>query len=171
MFFDIIFLGGYPLKEFYKRNSQWTEGLISAAKNVAKAANYLVDAANKFFNSEKSNNFEIVVAAQEIAASTVQLVIASKVKANKDSDRLKDLTTASRVVSEATGEIVAAVEGRNQQLAIAEDIDIAELNSSKMKAKEMEMHVKVLELEVALQNERYKLTSYRKACYQNSQLN
>lgn len=28
--------------EFYKRNNQWTEGLISAAKNVAQGANFLV---------------------------------------------------------------------------------------------------------------------------------
>lgn len=28
--------------EFYKRNHQWTEGLISAAKNVAQGANFLV---------------------------------------------------------------------------------------------------------------------------------
>lgn len=29
-------------KEFYKRNHQWTEGLISAAKNIAQGANFLV---------------------------------------------------------------------------------------------------------------------------------
>lgn len=29
-------------KEFYKRNHQWTEGLISASKNVAQGANFLV---------------------------------------------------------------------------------------------------------------------------------
>lgn len=29
-------------KEFYKRNHQWTEGLISAAKNVARGASFLV---------------------------------------------------------------------------------------------------------------------------------
>lgn len=28
--------------EFYNRNNQWTEGLISAAKNVAQGANFLV---------------------------------------------------------------------------------------------------------------------------------
>lgn len=28
--------------EFYKRNHQWTEGLISSAKNVAQGANFLV---------------------------------------------------------------------------------------------------------------------------------
>ncbi|TMW40498.1 hypothetical protein DOY81_014422, partial [Sarcophaga bullata] len=33
--------GTFSEKEFYKRNSQWTEGLISASKSVAKGANYL----------------------------------------------------------------------------------------------------------------------------------
>lgn len=34
--------GSASVKEFYKRNHQWTEGLISAAKNVAQGANFLV---------------------------------------------------------------------------------------------------------------------------------
>lgn len=34
--------GSATAKEFYKRNHQWTEGLISAAKNVAQGANFLV---------------------------------------------------------------------------------------------------------------------------------
>lgn len=34
--------GTATAKEFYKRNHQWTEGLISAAKNVAQGANFLV---------------------------------------------------------------------------------------------------------------------------------
>lgn len=41
---EIIALGkgSATAKEFYKRNHQWTEGLISAAKNVAQGANFLV---------------------------------------------------------------------------------------------------------------------------------
>lgn len=34
--------GSASAVEFYKRNHQWTEGLISAAKNVAQGANFLV---------------------------------------------------------------------------------------------------------------------------------
>lgn len=34
--------GSASVKEFYKRNHQWTEGLISAAKAVAQGANFLV---------------------------------------------------------------------------------------------------------------------------------
>jgi hypothetical protein len=44
-FFKLItfpILGTASAKEFYKRNHQWTEGLISAAKSVAQGANFLV---------------------------------------------------------------------------------------------------------------------------------
>lgn len=34
--------GNSTIKEFYKRNHQWTEGMISAAKNVARGATFLV---------------------------------------------------------------------------------------------------------------------------------
>lgn len=34
--------GSASAKEFYKRNNQWTEGLISAAKSVAQGANFLL---------------------------------------------------------------------------------------------------------------------------------
>lgn len=38
---------GLTDKEYYKKNSRWTEGLISAAKAVALGANLLVDAADR----------------------------------------------------------------------------------------------------------------------------
>jgi huntingtin interacting protein 1 len=34
--------GTASAKEFYKRNHQWTEGLLSAAKSVANGAKFLV---------------------------------------------------------------------------------------------------------------------------------
>ena len=50
---------------------------------------------------------EIMVASQEIAGSTAQLVIASRVKAREGSTRFTELRLASRLVSEATGAVVA----------------------------------------------------------------
>ncbi|XP_065366568.1 huntingtin-interacting protein 1 [Calliphora vicina] len=156
-------------KDFYKRNSQWTEGLISASKSVAKGANYLVDAANKAIVLESNECFEIIVAAQEIAASTAQLVIASKVKANKDSQKLMDLTKASRDVSLATGSVVATVKDGCNKLEYKNEIDMTKLTTSQKKAMEMEMHIKVLQLEQALDNERQSLMSFRKKFYQSSE--
>ena len=50
---------------------------------------------------------EIMVASQEIAGSTAQLVIASRVKAREGSTRFTELRLASKLVSEATGAVVA----------------------------------------------------------------
>ncbi|KAI9576127.1 huntingtin-interacting protein 1-like [Glossina fuscipes] len=158
----------FPVKEFYKRNSQWAEGLISASKDVGKGANYLVEAANRLLNRESCNNFEIIVAAQEIAASTAQLVIASNVKADKFSQTLAELTKASRNVTQATESVVAVVKDANIQQENLNELELLHLTPSQIKTREMEIHVKVLELEQALRNERYKLMSFRKACYKNA---
>uniref|UniRef100_A0A1A9Z0V8 I/LWEQ domain-containing protein n=1 Tax=Glossina pallidipes TaxID=7398 RepID=A0A1A9Z0V8_GLOPL len=158
----------FPVKEFYKRNSQWAEGLISASKDIGKGANYLVEAANRLLNRESCNNFEIIVAAQEIAASTAQLVIASNVKADKFSQTLAELTKAARNVSQATESVVAVVKDANIQQENLNELELLRLTPSQMKTREMEIHVKVLELEQALQTERYKLMSFRKACYKNA---
>lgn len=52
---------------------------------------------------------QLVVAAQEIAASTAQLVVASRVKADRKSENLQQLTQASKGVTSATGCVVATV--------------------------------------------------------------
>ena len=51
---------------------------------------------------------ELMVCAQEIAASTAQLVVSSKVKADKKSEKLYQLSDASKKVTEATGLVVAS---------------------------------------------------------------
>lgn len=61
--------GTASAKEFYKRNHQWTEGMISAAKSVAIAATLLVDAANKAVSGQANHALEVVAAAQEVRKS------------------------------------------------------------------------------------------------------
>jgi len=81
--------------EFYKKNSRWSEGLISAAKQVGWGASILVDAADKVVQG--SGKFEeLVVSSHDIAASTAQLVAASRVKARPKSEKLKGLKASSR---------------------------------------------------------------------------
>ncbi|XP_016967136.3 huntingtin-interacting protein 1 [Drosophila biarmipes] len=160
--------GNASANEFYRRNSQWSDGLISASKSVAKAANYLVEAANKAIESESGKNFELIVAAQEIAACTTQMVIASKVKADCNSQKLSDLTKASRSVTQATGTLVATVKDCNSQLEQQSEIELSKLTPSQIKTMEMEIHVKVLETEQALQMQRLKLSAFRKEHYKNA---
>ena len=49
---------------------------------------------------------EIIAASQEIAGSTAQMVLASKVKAKKGSKKLELLSSTSRVVGEATARVI-----------------------------------------------------------------
>uniref|UniRef100_A0A8C1SYC8 Huntingtin interacting protein 1 n=1 Tax=Cyprinus carpio TaxID=7962 RepID=A0A8C1SYC8_CYPCA len=71
--------GAASMKEFYAKNSRWTEGLISASKAVGWGATMLVDAADQVVQG--TGKFEeLMVCSHEIAASTAQLVAASKVQ-------------------------------------------------------------------------------------------
>ncbi|XP_044753596.1 huntingtin-interacting protein 1 isoform X2 [Coccinella septempunctata] len=157
--------GTSKAKEFYKRNHQWTDGFISAAKAVATAAKFILTAADKVVTM--NGKFELLmVAAQETAASTAQLVVASRVKADKKSSNLQQLTAASKNVSTAVGTVVAIAEGCRQLVDEAEDLDTSNLTLHQAKKLEMEAQVKVLELEKELEEERLHLASLRRRHYQ-----
>ncbi|XP_076631094.1 huntingtin interacting protein 1 [Colletes latitarsis] len=151
--------------EFYKRNHQWSEGLISAAKAVALGANLLLEAADKVVAG--NGKFEqLVVASQGIAASTAQLVVASRVKANRNSNNLAALSEASRDVTQATGSVVAIAKNCSHLVEENDDLDISGLSLHQAKRLEMEAQVRVLELEQALETERLRLAALRRYHYQ-----
>jgi len=153
-------------KEFYKMNSRWTEGLISAAKAVGLGANLLVDAADRVVLG--SGKFEeIMAASQEIAASTAQLVIASRVKAKEGSNKFQELKVASKVVSEATGAVVGVAKSSAVTVENV-DLDISGLSAHQTKTLEMNIQVKVLSLEKQLEAERTKLHELRRQHYKTS---
>ncbi|KZC15117.1 PREDICTED: huntingtin-interacting protein 1 [Dufourea novaeangliae] len=150
--------------EFYKRNHQWSEGLISAAKAVAMGANLLLEAADKVVAG--NGKFEqLVVASQGIAASTAQLVVASRVKANRNSSNLAALSEASRDVTQATGSVVATAKNCSQLVVENDDLDFSGLTLHQAKRLEMEAQVHVLELEQALETERLRLAALRRYHY------
>ncbi|XP_012270446.1 huntingtin-interacting protein 1 isoform X2 [Orussus abietinus] len=151
--------------EFYKRNHQWSEGLISAAKAIAMGANFLLEAADKVVTG--GGKFEqLVVASQGIAASTAQLVVASRVKANRNSENLSALSEASREVTRATGNVVATAKSCGQLVEENEDLDISGLSLHQAKRLEMEAQVRILELEQSLETERLRLSALRRYHYQ-----
>ncbi|XP_017788314.1 PREDICTED: huntingtin-interacting protein 1 [Habropoda laboriosa] len=150
--------------EFYKRNHQWSEGLISAAKAVAMGANFLLEAADKVVSG--NGKFEqLVVASQGIAATTAQLVVASRVKASRNSSNLAALSEASRDVTQATGSVVATAKNCSQLVEENDDLDVTRLTLHQAKRLEMEAQVRVLELEQALETERLRLAALRRYHY------
>uniref|UniRef100_F6YXY3 Huntingtin-interacting protein 1-related protein n=1 Tax=Monodelphis domestica TaxID=13616 RepID=F6YXY3_MONDO len=157
--------GAASPKEFYAKNSRWTEGLISASKAVGWGATVLVDAADMVFQG-KGKFEELMVCSREIAASTAQLVAASKVKADKDSSNLARLQQASRGVNQATAAVVASTMAGKSQIEDTESMDFSSMTLTQIKRQEMDSKVRVLELENQLEKERQKLGYLRKKHYE-----
>ena len=59
---------------------------------------------------------ELIAASQEIAGASAQLVVASRVKAKPDSQKLSKLSQSSKKVSEATGNVVAITKKCSQSI-------------------------------------------------------
>ncbi|XP_077633923.1 huntingtin-interacting protein 1 isoform X1 [Crocuta crocuta] len=152
-------------KEFYAKNSRWTEGLISASKAVGWGATVMVDAADLVVQG-RGKFEELMVCSHEIAASTAQLVAASKVKADKDSPNLAQLQQASRGVNQATATVVASTISGKSQIEETDNMDFSSMTLTQIKRQEMDSQVRVLELENELQKERQKLGELRKKHYE-----
>ncbi|XP_051962602.1 huntingtin-interacting protein 1-like isoform X2 [Xyrauchen texanus] len=157
--------GAASMKEFYAKNSRWTEGLISASKAVGWGATMLVDAADQVVQG-KGKFEELMVCSHEIAASTAQLVAASKVKADKDSANLTRLRQASKGVTQATAGVVASTKSGKSQIEDTDTMDFSATTLTKIKRQEMDAQVLVLELETRLQKERERLGELRKKHYE-----
>ncbi|NXT57416.1 HIP1 protein, partial [Pluvianellus socialis] len=157
--------GAASPKEFYAKNSRWTEGLISASKAVGWGATVMVDAADMVVQG-KGTFEELMVCSREIAASTAQLVAASKVKADKDSANLCKLQQASRGVNQATAGVVASTKAGKSQVEEKDSMDFSSMTLTQIKRQEMDSQVRVLELENQLQKERQKLGELRKKHYE-----
>ncbi|XP_012586459.1 PREDICTED: huntingtin-interacting protein 1-related protein isoform X3 [Condylura cristata] len=156
--------GAATQQEFYAKNSRWTEGLISASKAVGWGATQLVESADRVV-LHMGKYEELIVCSHEIAASTAQLVAASKVKANKHSQHLSRLQECSRAVNEKAASVVASTKSGQEQIEDRDTMDFSGLSLIKLKKQEMETQVRVLELEKTLEAERVRLGELRKQHY------
>ncbi|XP_053136270.1 huntingtin-interacting protein 1-related protein isoform X2 [Hemicordylus capensis] len=156
--------GAATPREFYAKNSRWTEGLISASKAVGWGATQLVESADKVV-LHTGKYEELIVCSHEIAASTAQLVAASKVKAEKHSKNLSKLQECSRTVNEMAANVVASTKSGQEQVEDKDTMDFSGMSLIKLKMEEMESQVKVLELEKTLENERLRLGELRRQHY------
>ncbi|KAF9214892.1 sla2 Src-like adaptor 2 [Podila verticillata] len=151
---------------FYKKNNRWTEGLISAAKAVAMATTLLVETADGVISKTHSME-QLLVASNEVAAATAQLVAASRVKANFMSKAQDNLERASKAVTEASRALVRAVKAiMDRELKKREGaVDYQNMNAHEFKIKEMGQQVEILKLEKELTLARRVLGEMRKVSY------
>ncbi|XP_037294301.1 huntingtin-interacting protein 1 isoform X2 [Manduca sexta] len=155
-------------QKMYRKNPQWSEGLISAAKAVVFAAKLLVTSADEAVGA--AGRVEgVSAAAHEVAGSTAQLVAASRARAPPQTPALARLTQASRDVAAATGAVVAAVRAGSALVRDHDALDTSALTLTATRRLEMESKVRSLELESALDAERARLAALRKRHYQLAQ--
>lgn len=152
--------------EFYKRNSAWTEGLISAANVVAMAAKSLVDSADRAMSGQARFS-EVAAGSHEVAAAVTSLVVAARVKANKDSEKLKMLSGVARQVNQCHVQVVdtARLCGELVEQEI-DELDITSLSLHQTKREELVSQARLLELEDKLSKERIKLGLLRRQHYE-----
>ncbi|KAM3545457.1 hypothetical protein ARSEF1564_001619 [Beauveria bassiana] len=151
---------------FYKKNNRWTEGLISAAKAVASSTNTLIETADGVL-SKRNSPEQLIVASNDVAASTAQLVAASRVKAGFMSKNQDKLEQASKAVGAACRALVRQVQSMIKERSQEEDqVDYSKLGHHEFKVQEMEQQVEILQLENALAAARHRLGEMRKISYQ-----
>ncbi|KAL2015076.1 hypothetical protein VTK56DRAFT_6336 [Thermocarpiscus australiensis] len=151
---------------FYKKNNRWTEGLISAAKAVASSTNTLIETADGVLSNRNSPE-QLIVASNDVAASTAQLVAASRVKAGFMSKSQEGLEQASKAVGAACRALVRQVQSLiKDRQAEDEQVDYSKLGAHEFKVREMEQQVEILQLENALAAARHRLGEMRKISYQ-----
>lgn len=130
---------------FYKKNNRWTEGLISAAKAVATSTNRLIETADGVISGRNSQE-QLIVASNDVAASTAQLVAASRVKATFMSKTQDRLETASKAVGAACRSLVRQVQAiiAEKNKEDVEAVDYSKLSGHEFKVQEMEQQVSLI---------------------------
>ncbi|KDR85430.1 hypothetical protein GALMADRAFT_274405 [Galerina marginata CBS 339.88] len=156
--------GSSTTQQFYKRNNRWTEGLISAAKAVAFATNLLIESADGVLSGTHSLE-QLIVASNEVAAATAQLVAASRVKANLMSKTQERLELAAKAVTAACKALVRQVKAVSARQAEEENVDYKSMAVLEFKRTEMEQQVEILKLEKDLGAARHRLGAMRRAGY------
>lgn len=157
--------GSSSKQQFYKRNNRWTQGLISAAKAVAFAANLLIETADGVLSGTHSLE-QLIVASNEVAAATAQLVAASRVKADPMSKMQERLELAAKAVMEACKSLVRLVKTITAKQSVEEEeVDYKNMAVLEFKRREMEQQVEILRLEKELGAARHHLGAMRRAGY------
>ncbi|KAK6353411.1 sla2 Src-like adaptor 2 [Orbilia brochopaga] len=157
--------GGGSRTAFYKRNNRWTEGLISAAKAVATSTNLLIETADGVIVGRNKLE-QLIVACNDVTASTAQLVAASRVKATFMSKTQDRLESASKAVNGACRALVNQVQKIiADKDKVENDVDYTQLSTHEFKVQEMEKQVEILQLQNALERARKDLGEMRKHSY------
>lgn len=161
--------GGSP-DTFYRRNSRWTQGLVSAARAVAYSTGGLIRVADKVVGSKDPNgsdeSAELIVASREVMAATAQLVAAARVKSDLMSRSEQELETSSQAVRAACQALVERAHAQGGSAPEQQkSVDYSKLTVRENRTAEIEQQVQILKLQDALTAARSRLGEIRRYAY------
>ena len=152
-----------PAPSWATEDFQWSEGLVSAARMVVAAVHSLCEAANALVQGHASEE-RLISAAKQVAASTAQLLVACKVKADVNSKPMHRLQEAGQAVKTATEHLVraarASIEAEDERQLVISTRMVGGI------AQVMDAQEAVLRKEKELEDARVQLAAIRKAKYE-----
>lgn len=160
----------FAIASFYKRNSVWTAGLISAAQAVASATTHLVSTADELLSQGTKSPEHLIVASTGVTAATAQLIAAARVKANPSWSCAEALEAAAKSVGECNRALVALVTSKADKFSSDSDgtSSAMPMSAQEWKIAEMNQQVEILSLERRLQAARMHLSRLRQSQYSST---
>lgn len=152
----------------YRKDPNWTSGLVSSAQAVAETTTQLVDVAC----DPNSTPEDVVAAARCVNGATARLVAFTRAKGDPNSEGHQKLEEASRAIARAANQLVTAA--KNQK-AVEDEVNVeAEIGKLKTAPRtrqirmEFEAQAKIAKLEAELDAARQYLFKLRRAVYGGS---
>lgn len=149
----------------YRKDPNWTSGLVSAAQSIAETTSQLVDVAC----NPNATPEELVAAARCVNGATARLVAFTRAKCDPNSESYKLLEEASRSIAKMSNQLVAAAKAqKSEELAASNDAEINSLKNAprtKQIKSEFEAQSKIAKLETDLDAARQYLFNLRRAVY------
>lgn len=153
----------------YLEDSDWSSGLVSAAKVVVAATNSLCEAANATVQGVGTTE-KLVASAKAVANSTAQLLVACKVRGDAQSPTTQRLVAAGNAVKRAADLLVKSAQENAKAAQPQSDEINVELSDRLVRgiAQEIEASEAVMRQERELENakralQKIRATKYRKA--------
>ena len=146
----------------YFSDGTWSDGIVSAAKDVGISTKELGDLAKKV-NDDNNQILIIIATARQINASTVQILTASSVHTTATSKSQLVLNSTGKQLMSASEKLVNICESHISQEKI-ENFS-SSITQTSMKAEEIDAKLNILKLEKQLDKARIKLGSMRKFKY------
>ncbi|KAJ3385629.1 hypothetical protein HDU80_000624 [Chytriomyces hyalinus] len=151
----------------YFSDGTWSNGLVSAAKQVAQSTAELCEAANNAVK-DKCEMEMVSVKAKAVATSTAQLISAAAANSEVHSQSQIGLKAAGKAVTHATDQLVKAAQDAGVSFSesdILSGTNLKDVGSTSARVMEMDAQVSILKMEKELEKARAKLAAVRKGKY------